>query len=213
LIAELCVQGTDEWRAARVGLITASRIRDVLAKVKSGEAATRRNYKAQLVVERLTGKPYGDDYTNAAMRWGVEQEPFARAAYEMQRGLLVDQVGLVLHPIIEMSGASPDGLVGADGLVEIKCPKTANHLDWLLADVPPAEYEPQMQWQMACTGRAWCDFVSYEPNLPEHLQLFVVRAARDETWIKEMQEEVVAFDNEILEMLERLALKAEAVNV
>lgn len=197
-------QGTPEWLAARAGNVTASRIADVLAKVKSGEAASRKNYKAEIVVERLTGAPAGS-YTNAAMQWGVEQEPFARAAYEVSRDVLVEKVGFVYHPTIEFAGASPDGLVGEDGLVEIKCPNTANHLAYILANAAPTDYIAQMQWQMACTGRKWCDFVSYDPRVPERLQLFVVRVQRDREYIGDAESEVVVFLVEVEEMLKRLA--------
>lgn len=125
-------QGTPEWLAARAGRVTASRIPDVMAKIKTGEAATRRDYRAQIIAEILTGQPQGDTFTNEAMRWGTEQEPFARAAYEMASGFMVDQVGFVLHPTIDRAGASPDGIVDMDGLVEIKCPKTATHIQYRL---------------------------------------------------------------------------------
>lgn len=197
-------QGTAEWKAARAGMITASRICDVIAKVKSGEAAARRDYKAQLVVERLTGMPTDDGYTNAAMQWGNDQEPFARAAYELKNDVMVDQVGFVVHPIIPTAGASPDGLVGADGLVEIKCPKTATHLQYILDGRVPTQYVPQMQWQMECTGRDWCDFVSYDPRVPEHLQLFVVRLLRSAEFAVTLCAEVMSLDTEVEEMLERL---------
>jgi putative phage-type endonuclease len=198
-------QGTAEWKAARAGMITASRICDVIAKIKSGEAASRRDYKAQLVVERLTGLPAEDGYTNAAMQWGNEQEPFARAAYEFKYGVMVDQVGFVGHPIVVTAGASPDGLVNEDGLVEIKCPKTATHLQYILDGRVPAQYVPQMQWQMECTGRDWCDFVSYDPRIPkEHLQLFVARLHKSAEYCVTLCAEVMALDQEVEEMLARL---------
>jgi putative phage-type endonuclease len=190
-------QGTPEWLAARAGKVTASRIPDVLAKVKTGEAAARRDYRAQIVAEILTGKPQDDVFTNEAMRWGTEQEPFARAAYEIATRALVEQVGFVLHPTIERAGASPDGLVDFDGLLEIKCPKTATHLQYLEAGVVPANYQPQMLWQMACTGRDWCDFVSFDPRLPEDLQMFKVRFTRDAARIEAMEAEVKAFLDEV----------------
>jgi putative phage-type endonuclease len=170
------------------------------------------NYKAQLAVERITGLPMSDGYTNAAMQWGTEQEPFARAAYELKTESMVDQVGLVIHPEIDNAGASPDGLVGDDGLLEIKCPKTSTHLQYLLAGTVPAEYQLQMLWQMACTERSWCDFVTFDPRLPEHLQLFTVRYERDDARISLVTPEVIIFDQEVNEMLARLP-KAEPVLV
>ena len=197
-------QGTPEWLAARAGRVTASRIPDVMAKIKTGEAATRRDYRAQIIAEILTGQPQGDTFTNEAMRWGTEQEPFARAAYEMASGFMVDQVGFVLHPTIDRAGASPDGIVDMDGLVEIKCPKTATHLQYVLDKAVPTQYQPQMLWQMACTGAAWCDFVSFDPRLPDDLQLFVVRFNRDQARIDAMEAEVIAFLAEVDETLSRL---------
>ncbi len=201
-------QGSEEWLAARAGKVTASRIADVLAKIKTGEAAARRDYKAQLVAEILTGQPQDSGYINAEMQWGTEQEPFARAAYEVATDSMVDQVGFVLHPTIERAGASPDGLVGDSGMVEIKCPKTATHLQYLLAKKVPAQYEPQMLWQMACTGREWCDFASFDPRLPSELQLFVVRLQRDDKRIAEMEAEVNGLLNEVDAMVEQLQRKA-----
>lgn len=192
-----CAQGTDLWKSTRAGKITASRISDVLSRIKTGEAAARRDYRAQIVAEILTGTPQDDIFINDAMRWGTEQEPFARAAYETTREVLVDQVGLVIHPTIERGAASPDGLVDPDGLVEIKCPKTATHLSYLLAGTVPSQYQPQMLWQMACADARWCDFVSFDPRLPEDLQLFVVRFNRDEERIEEMEEEVERFLAEV----------------
>lgn len=196
-------QGSAEWLASRAGKVTASRVSDVMAKIKTGEAAARADYKAQIVAEILTGKPAEDGFTNAAMQWGTETEPAARNSYEARTGVLVDQVGLVLHPSIERAAASPDGLSG-DGLLEIKCPKTATHLQYLIAGTVPAKYHAQMLWQMACTERAWCDFVSYDPRLPEELQLLVVRFERDDKRIKEMEDEVERFLSEVDAIIEQL---------
>ena len=196
-------QGSAEWHASRAGRVTASRIADVLARVKNGEAAARRDYRAQIVAEILTGRPQESGFINDEMRWGVEQESFARAAYEVATDTLVDKVGLVLHPEIDRAAASPDGLAG-DGLVEIKCPKTATHLEYLLAGEVPSKYRPQMLWQMACTERAWCDFVSFDPRLPQDLQLFKVRLERDDKAIKEMETEVRKFLQEVDEVIEKL---------
>jgi putative phage-type endonuclease len=203
-------QGSAEWLASRAGKVTASRISDVLAKVKSGEAAARRDYKSQLVAEILTRKPQEDGFLNDEMRWGNEQEPFARAAYEVDSGVLVDRVGLVLHPGIDRAAASPDGLAGAAGLVEIKCPKTATHLNYMLAKEAPSKYRPQMLWQMACTERAWCDFVSFDPRLPQDLQLFSVRLERDDKAIKEIEAEVRRFLDEVDELIEKLTMRKAA---
>jgi putative phage-type endonuclease len=202
-------QGSAEWLASRAGKVTASRISDVLAKIKSGEAAARRDYRAQLVAEILTGKPQEDGFVNDAMKWGTENEPFARAAYEVDRGILVDQVGLVLHPEIDRAAASPDGLADI-GLVEIKCPKTATHLEYLLAGEVPEKYRNQMLWQMACTERPWCDFVSFDPRLPQDLELFVVRLNRDDEAIKKMEAEVRKFLDEVDEVIEKLTQRKAA---
>lgn len=197
-------QGSPEWLAARAGKVTASRIADVLAKIKTGEAASRRDYRAQLVAEILTGIPQEDTYINAEMQWGLDQEPFARGAYEVANGVLVDQVGLVVHPMIERAAASPDGVVGKEGLVEIKCPKTATHLLYLLDGVVPSKYQPQMLWQMACSGAKWCDFVSFDPRLSPELQLLVVRFNRDAAVIASMEAEVIRFLAEVDELVGRL---------
>ena len=197
-------QGTQEWLSARAGKVTASRISDVLSKIKTGEAAARRDYKAQLVAEILTGRPQEDGYINAEMQFGLDTEPAARAAYEAQEGVLVEQVGLVVHPRIERAAASPDGLVGDSGLMEIKCPKVATHLTYLLDGVVPAKYQPQMLWQMACCERAWCDFVSFRPDLPPELQLFKVRFPRDDKRITEMEAETIIFLQEVDGLVEKL---------
>ena len=190
------IQGSPEWFAQRVGKLTASRLTDVLAKVKVGEAASRANYRAELVAERLTGKS-AEGFPNAAMKWGTECEPLARASYEAEFGLLVTETGMVQHPRIPMSGASPDGLVSIDGLIEIKCPETKSHIDTLLSKSAPAKYIPQMQWQMACTGRAWCDFVSFDPRMPADLQMFVCRVLRDDDLIRAYEAEAVTFLAEV----------------
>lgn len=190
------VQGSPEWFAARLGRVTASRVADVIARTKSGWGASRANYAAQLVAERLT-KTVAETFTNDAMRWGTEQEPFARAAYEFYRDADVTEVGFVEHPRIAMSGASPDGLVGADGLVEIKAPNTATHIETLLGGAAPAKYLCQVQWQMACTGRPWCDFVSFDPRLPAEMRLFVRRVERDAARINELEDAVAAFLAEV----------------
>lgn len=190
-------QRTDEWFAARIGKVTASKVADVVAKVKSGAySASRDSYMAQLVIERITGKPT-EFNASASMQWGTEQEPFARAAYEAATGVMVDEVGFITHPSIPDAGASPDGLVGTDGLVEIKCPNTATHIETLIDAVVPAKYIAQMQWQMACTGRKWCDFVSFDSRMPAKAQLWIKRVERDDVLINTMEAEVSKFLGEL----------------
>jgi putative phage-type endonuclease len=195
-------QRTPEWFAKRLGLVTASRIADVMAKTKTGASASRSGYMAQLVTERLTGAPT-EGFQSAAMEWGIEQEPHARAAYEAREGVLVDEVDFVRHPLLE-AGASPDGLVGEDGCIEIKCPNTATMLEYIEDRSVPRKYLLQMQWQMACTGRNWCDFVAFDPRLPEHLRLLVIRVPRDEGVIAEIAGEVGRFLTELRDRVEHL---------
>lgn len=197
-------QGSREWAQARAGKVTASCIDKVIAKIKTGEAAARRDYRAQIVAEILTAIPQERVFINDEMRWGIEQEPFAKCAFEARAGVFVDSVGFVLHPLIERSGASPDGLIGEDGLIEIKCPKTATHLQYLTDGCVPRDYEPQMMWQMACTGRAWCQFVSYDPRLPASMRLFQAKLLRNDARIKELEREVIAFLVDVDRMLETL---------
>ena len=195
-------QRTDDWFAARLSKVTASRVADVIAKTKTGYGAGRANYMADLVVERLTGQK-ASSFTNAAMEWGTEQEPYARAAYAAKTGILVEEVGFIDHPTVAMSGASPDGFA-EEGLIEVKCPNTATHLEYVLAELPPLKYFTQMQWQMACTGRPWCDFVSFDPRLPERLQLLVVRVPRDDDYIAMLETEVKKFLAELDDNLNKL---------
>jgi len=195
------LQGSDEWKALRLGKVTASRVADVVAKTKSGYSASRANYAAQLIAERLTGTP-AESYTNAAMQHGTETEPEARAAYEFYQGVSVTEIAFVPHPKIDQAGCSPDGLVDGDGLVEIKCPNTATHLETLLGQAVPAKYETQIQFQLACTGRAYCDFVSYDPRMPENMRLFIKRIERDDKRIAELEAEIASF---LLEMAVKLS--------
>lgn len=195
-------QGSPEWHALRLGKVTASRVADVVAKTKSGWGASRANYMAELIAERLTGVPAAS-YTNAAMQWGVEMEPQARAAYEFYADTPVEPAGFVQHPVITMSGASPDGFV-ENGLVEIKCPNTSTHIDTLLGQEVPGKYITQMQWQMACTGSAWCDFISFDPRMPEQMRLFVRRVSRDDTAIAQLEKDVIAFLSELESKLQGL---------
>lgn len=207
------IQGSPEWFAARIGKVTASRVADVVAKTKTGWGASRANYMAELIAERLTGES-APGFTNAAMQWGTEKEPDARAAYEFRTDADVIAVGFVDHPVIYMAGASPDGLIGDDGLVEIKCPNTSTHIDTLLGQSVPSKYITQMQWQMACTGRAWCDFVSYDPRMPEAMRLFVHRVSRDKELIASLEADVLTFLAEVekkaVELTARYASKKAA---
>lgn len=189
-------QGTQEWMRRRLGKLTASRMADVLATTKSGPSASRKNYLAQLVAERMTGVP-ADTFSNSAMQWGTENEPLARAEYELLYDVMVDQVDFVEHPTLEMCGASPDGLIGSDGLIEIKAPNTATHIEYLLAGVPPHRYKPQMALQLICTGRQWCDFVSYDPRMPESHRLFVTRYTPDSEYLETVTAAAKAFLDEV----------------
>lgn len=196
-------QRTDEWYAARLGKATASRIAGIIAKNKDGKAAaSRENIAVELALEILTGNRQ-EGFTNAAMQWGTETEPQARAAYESYTGKFVEEIGFIDHPTIPMAGCSPDGLVG-DGLIEIKCPIPATHLKTITAGKADSQYIPQMQWQMACTGRAWCDFVSYDPRFPEKYRLVIFRVERDQKYIDTLEAEVLAFNKEVQAIVERL---------
>lgn len=196
-------QRSPEWFAQRNGKVTASRIAEMIAKTKTGYGAGRENYMAQLVVERITGQTTESKPT-AAMQWGTDQEPFARAAYEAAQGVMVEEVGFIPHPTIPMSGASPDGLVGDDGCVEIKCPNTAQMIDALLTQSVPHKYLVQIQWQLACTGRAWADYVVFDPRMPKKAQLFVKRVERDQKLIDDLESEVKKFLAEVDEKVSKL---------
>lgn len=206
-------QGSEEWMALRRGKVTASRVSDVIAKTKTGWGASRANYMAELVAERLTGNT-AEGFTNAAMQWGTEKEPEARSAYEFRMDATVDVIGFVDHPTLNMSGASPDGLIGKDGLLEIKCPNTATHIDTLLGLTVPSKYVTQMQWQMACTNRAWCDFVSFDPRMPEAMRLFVSRVHRDNEMIGELEQAIKVFlaelEKKVTDLTSRYSPKAKA---
>lgn len=185
-------QGTDAWRQQRVGKVTASRIADIMAKTKTGVSASRGNYLAELLVERLTGIPTVG-FVSSAMQWGTDNEADARGTYEFFRDCEVEPAGFVDHPTIPMAGASPDGFVGADGLVEIKCPLTATHVETLQGGSIPGKYIGQIQFQLACTGRTWCDWASFDPRMPPAMRLFVQRVQRDERAIGEIERQIVAF--------------------
>ena len=184
-------QGTPEWFALRLGKVTASRIKDVIATTKTGYSTSRDKYMTQLLLERITNT-VAESYTNDAMTWGTEQEPFARAKYEGLASTLVEQVAFVNHPTILMSGASPDGLVMDDGLVELKCPMSHTHLESILGGIDD-QYMPQVQWQMAVTERSYTDLCSYDPRFPEHLQLVIKRINRDDDYIAKLEKEVIKF--------------------
>ena len=196
------IQGSPEWFAARCGKVTASRIADLSAQTKTGWGAGRANYMAQLIADRLTGN-VAESFSNAAMQWGTDTEPLARSAYAFFKDATIQEVGFVDHPTIPMSGASPDGLVGENGLVEIKCPNTSTHIETLLNSKIPAKYIKQMQWQMACTGREWCDFVSFDPRMPEHLCIFVDRVHAE--GISELETQVKDFIAEMEEKITELS--------
>lgn len=195
-------QRTEEWFQARLGRVTASRIADVMAKTKSGYGAGRKNYMAELLVERLTGET-AESFVSSAMQWGTDHEDEARAEYEFVADCLVDEVGFVEHPTL-FSGASPDGLVGEDGMVEIKCPNTATHIETLLSGTVDRKYRLQMQWQMECSGRQWCDFVSYDPRLAGH-EIRVIRVERDAKLIEQITHEVEVFLVELDQLQEKIA--------
>lgn len=202
------VQGSPEWFAARLGKATASRIADVIARGKSGPSASRANYMAQLVAERLTGVSQ-DGYQSEAMERGNEVEPDARLAYAFRKGVDVGEIGFVQHPRIKMAGASPDGLIGEDGLVQFKCPNTATHIDTLRRGVIPGRYLTQILWELACTGRAYCDFVSFDPRLPETMTLAIQRVSADAERIAELEKEVVAFLAEVDATVDELRQRYE----
>ena len=196
-------QRTEAWYAERLGKVTASSLHKVLSKTKTGYGAERGNYMTQIVLERLTGQK-AESYTNAAMQWGIDQEPAAKAAYEASRGVFVTEVGFIPHPTIEMAGASPDGLV-EDGMVEIKCPDSKTALEcWLSKNPVEGKYYAQMQWQMRCADRPWCDYVVFDPRMPPKAQLFVIRVNRDDKFIEEAETEVLKFLSEVDEKVQAL---------
>jgi putative phage-type endonuclease len=189
----------DAWVAARLGKVTASRVADVMAMTKKGPSERRSHYLAELIAERLTGLPKDQPLTGA-MLWGLETEPHARNAYEAATETAVAETGFVRHPEIFMAGCSPDGLVGLDGLIEIKCPQSLTHVETLIAGAVPERHRAQIQWQLACTGRQWCDFVSFDPRMSGKPRLFIDRVPRDDAAIAAMEEQVSLFLAE-LEML------------
>lgn len=206
-------QGSTEWHALRVGKATASRIADIMRTGRGGAPSRdRQRYLGELVAERLTGQPT-QSFKSADMHWGSETEPLAREAYAYVNMLTMEQVAFVDHPRIPMSGASPDCLVSEDGLLEVKCPATHTHIATLLGAPIASDYITQMQWQMACTGRAWCDFVSYDPRMSESMRLFVVRLERNDEQIKTLESEVVTFLAEVDDVVQRLTALYEPKKV
>ena len=203
-------QGTPEWKQDRAGKATGSRASDILAKIKSGEAAARRDYRIQLVTERLSGTPAEDGFVSKEMQWGTEQEPFARMAFEEATGAIVREAGFAYLPDIE-AGCSVDGFIDEGeriGILECKCPKSSTHIAYLLAGKLPSAYEPQILHNMWVTGASFAKFVSFDPRLPEPLQLFLVHVERDETAIKRHADEVMAFLAEVDDTLEKLTKRA-----
>ncbi len=201
-MSEEIIQGSDAWKQLRLGKVTASRIKDIVATTKTGYSTSRDKYMTQLLLERLTNT-VAESYTNDAMGWGVEQEPFARAAYEAAKSVMVDQVAFVNHPTIEQAGASPDGLVNDDGLVELKCPMSHTHLESILGGLDD-QYKVQVQWQMACTGRKWTDLCSFDPRFPAELQLVIKRFERDDAYIATLEKEVIKFLTELDDKLNKV---------
>jgi hypothetical protein len=198
-------QGTPEWLTARRGKVTASRCYDLTARTKKGYSASRANYLWELIAEHITGRCV-EHYVSQAMEWGLEQQPFAQAAYEVARDCSCESVGLIAHPSIEFFASSPDCTVGDEGLAEFKCPTDRVHLEYLKAGVIPEEYVPQLVAQMACMPeRKWNDFVSFNPNMPYGMQLFIRRLKRDEKQIAELEKEVHGFLADLAAELSSLA--------
>jgi hypothetical protein len=196
-------QGTEEWLADRAGKATGSMAAAILAKIKSGEAAARRDYRVQLVTERLTGKPAEQGFVSLDMLWGTTNEPFARMAYEEVTGLIVQEAGFLYLPDVA-AGCSVDGLIQGGGLFEAKCPKTATHIGYILADKIPSNHLPQLLHNLWISGEPFADFVSFDPRLPPHLQLFLKRLTRDEAAIAEHEREVLQFLKEVDELVDKL---------
>ena len=193
-------QRSTEWFEARLGKPTASKYGDIMARTRNGYGAQRKNYMAELVTQRLTGN-IPEPYTNAAMQWGTDNEPLARLAYTLETGNDAEETGLWLHDIIP-TGASPDGFVGDYGVLEIKCPNTATHIETLQSKNLPSQYKAQVQGQLWITERAWCDFVSFDPRLPENAQMIVIRIDRDEQYITELEKEIIQFLTEVDEQVD-----------
>ena len=199
-------QRSEEWFAARLGCVTASRTADVMATTKTGYSASRANYMAQLITERLTQTPT-EGFSSTAMQWGTDTEPQARMAYELMTGEAVVETGFIPHPTIVGFGASPDGLVGSDGLIEIKCPNSATHIETLLVGKVPSKYMIQMQVQMMCCGRDWCDFVSFDPRMPGDMNFWMQRVHADPALQEDISAEVIKFLGDLDHKLQQLREK------
>lgn len=197
--------GTPNWQAARRGLLTASRIKDILPGKRGAYPATREKLLFDLLAERATGIAV-EHYVTPAMQWGTDNQAGAISSYEVQRGVLVGPEAFVLHPNIDWTGATPDGFVSHDALIEVKCPLSATHLRWRRMEEAPEEHHPQMIWQLECTGRQWVDFVSFDPRQPEHLQMFVRRFEPTDQQRAEIRDEVIKFLDELAGMAEQLEL-------
>lgn len=193
-------QGTEEWLRERMGKVTASKISDVMMDASK---AGYQNYRAQLVCERLTGQPT-KTFKSRAMEQGNEVEPQARAVYSLETGLMVEEVGFIPHPTIEGAGCSPDGLVGPDGMVQLKCPEPKTHIEYLMGKAIPRVYALQLQWEMACTGRMWTDFSSYNNDLPEEMRIKIIRVNRDPRKIVELEVATRDFLTEVEQMVKDL---------
>ena len=199
------LQRSDDWFNSRLGMVTASRVSDVMAKTKTGFSATRKNYMAQLVAEHLTGIPQAPDLSNnKAIQWGIENEQAAKYAYEFVTANTIEDCSFFPHPTIDLCGASPDGLVDDSGLVEIKCPNTATHIDYLLERKIPRDYQLQMTLQLACAKRKWCDFVSYDPRLDPKNNMLIIRFEPSQSDIDEIEKEISIFVVEMMEIIEKL---------
>ena len=201
-------QGTDEWFAARLGKSTASTFKDMMAATRTGESQYKIKLRQKLAIERLTGKRIEDHFMNKAMQDGVDREPIARKLFEDRYGFVVNEVGFIDHKEVDMSGASPDGLVGEDYVVEIKCPTHITHLNNLMAVKLPKQYHYQIQWQMACTDRSNAHFISYHPDFPDELNMKHILVQRDDELIKNMEAAAHQFNIEI----EDLILKLKELN-
>lgn len=202
------IQRTEEWFSARMGKVTASRICDIMRMTRSGPSASRKNYMAELVCERLTGQRAAS-FESDAMKWGTENEPLARAEYEARNLTTVQEVGFIDHPTIRGTGASPDGLVRDDGCIEIKCPNTATHIETITTGKIDGDYLYQMGWQMECADREWCDFISYDPRLPPKLRYWCKRVYRAELGLDAIRLQVIGFLKELDAMEEALRGLAE----
>lgn len=202
---EQVIQGTDAWFAMRLGKVTASRVADVMAKTKTGVAASRQNYLIELALQRVTGV-FEQGFTTQAMQDGIDREAQARVLYEVTTGEFVDQAPFVDHPTIQGFGASPDGLVNTNGLCEIKCRGNSGHWEVIKTNEIPKKYWIQQQAQLSCTGREWNDYVGYNPNFPDKSKLYVQRVYRDEAFIADMEAQIKQF---LIEVEEEVKLMKE----